>query len=317
MYESFCLELEKVANPNILKYLHSYRPDAALSAVHREFGLLQGYLNKEGLEPAVKSAIMSRIADLNRTEYLVRAYKDSYKKFGRSRKPKEHMEKGFLEKLKEVTGPIEARVNQTVMSGKMSRQDAQIAMKAKVRESVPEGLNKDYVENLEKHLGLSYNDNLPKFLKERILQSSVRPDHIEANPRIVRPFAKHAQKNLIPVTGSKGRNKSGLAVPKPQMSVQNASAPIVTKKLNKTLISTAKKSLGNLQNAGMSDPEKLGKIASEKLPGVRLLSSASKRRVKKPTENYIRSIPFSFKKPELVPPPKTKLTKYLQRKGLK
>ena len=318
MYESFCLELEKIANPNILKYLDTYRPDAALSAIHKEFGLLYAYLKKEGLDPAVKSAIQNRIQDLYRTEYLVKAYKQSMKRHGRSRNPQQHLVTGFLEKLKDVTASEQSRLNETLMKGKISKQDAQIALKAKTREQVPQGLNKEYVENLRKHLGLSMDEKgLPKALINKVLSSSVRPDDIEASARVLRPFEKRA-KQMLPVSGSAGRNKSGLATPKKEKSPASSVAPTMTRKLNKSLLTTSKKMPGNLINIGMSEPKTLGKIAQAKLPGMKLLSAESKRKVRKPRkEDLISKIPFSFKKSQLVDPPKTKLTKYLHSKGLK
>lgn len=319
LYDAFCLEMTKLANPNILRYIDTYRPDAALSAIHREFGLLLGYLKKEGIDPTVKKSIQRRIDDLNRTEFLLKAYKKSYEKFGRSRKADEHLRMGFQDSIKESTESVKKSLDEMVLSGRISQQDAQIALKRKAGETIPSGLTKEYVENLDKNLGEGKPDEryLQKILDRQVLSASVRPGFFEADEKILKPFEqiKEANVRMHPVTGSSGRNKSGLAISKKIMPIKSVSRPIVTKKLHKQLELKAKKVPGSLAEVGISNPKYLGKQASA-LPGLKLLSSAkSRKKVMKPSKNLIGRVKFSFKKPKLLAPPKTKVTQYLKKRG--
>lgn len=323
IYDSFCLEMIKVANPNILKYLTTYRPEAAKSALHREFGLLQGYLSNKDTPERTALAIKRRMDDLNRTDYLIDSYSASLKQYGRRRTPDEHLRRGFQESLTEKTKDIMPVLNQKVMKGEISKQEAQIALKTKLRQSVPSDLDKSYVEHFDNHLlGV---DDVPEVVEDKkILSSLMGPDGIDAKPEIVNPLAaieKSANVRMKSVSGSAGRNKSGLAISKKTMPIKSVSAPIVTAKLRKRIELANKKSIGSLSNIGMSEPQYLGKLASVKdgpLPGLRLLiAQSSKRSVKKPSDNLLKKIRFSFKRPDLLAPPKTKLTKYLEEKGFK
>lgn len=323
IYDSFCLEMIKVANPYILKYLTTYRPEAAKSALQREFGLLQGYLSNKDIPDRTALAVKRRLDDLNRADYLIDSYASSLKQYGKRRTPDEHLRKGFQESLTEKTKDIAPVLNQKVMTGAMSKQDAQIALKTKLRQSVPSELNKNYVEHFDNHI-LGVN-SIPEVAEDKkILSSLIGPDGLDAKPEVLNPLSaieKSANVKMKSVSGSAGRNKSGLAISKKTMPIKSVSAPIVTAKLRKRIELANKKSVGSLSNIGMSEPQYLGKLASVKddpLPGLRLLTAqSSKRSVKKPSDNLLRRIRFSFKRPELLAPPKTKLTKYLEEKGFK
>jgi len=320
LFDSFCLELEKTANPNILKYIDTYKPAAALSALYKEFTILDSHLRKPDLDPELKKAIQRRIDTLNKTEFLIKTYEKSVKRFGRKRSPDQHLRIGLQDDLHESTRTERRVLDQMVMTGKLSKQNAAIALKNKARKRIPGQLNKEFVESLPQQLGV-VKGNEQAMKDKALIQSKVMPVYPDAAPEKLDPlhFAKQANVRMRSVTGSKGRNKSGLAISKKIMPIKSVSAPIVTGKLRKSMISANKKALGSLADVGMSDPKYLGKIASQKLPGMKLLATSSKRKVSKPKkdENLLKKVRFAFRRPKLIKPPKTKLTKYLQKKGFK
>lgn len=287
LYESFCLGLQKIANPNILKYLDTYRPDAAKSAIHREFGLLFAALEKEGLDEEVKNSIRRRIDDLNRADYLVESYKNSLKEKGTRRSPSAHLVKGLNTSMASITAKNRLELSKKVLSGEITKQQSEIALKKQIRDSIPEGINRKYVEEFGANIGaVPSKKHIEKTLDDAILSNSVRPEYHEAkeellnllNPkRDVGSEEPEEEKNegtedaeektaaikieapkMAPVPGTSRRG--GLLASKKRLSVKSSSKPIVTKKLSQSLVSKENKAIGSKQSLGMSRPERLGSL---------------------------------------------------------
>ena len=189
LFESFCSELEKLANPNILKYLDTYRPEAARSAIFKEYEMLKASLDNDKIEEPVKNAIRRRIDDLNRAEYLVGTFESSLKKNGKKFSAEKHLVGGLNKHLASITSQTRADLAKQVMEGKLTQQQAEIVIKNKLRSIVPDGLNKKYVEDFGANLGVLPSDaHIDKTLDRAILSKSLRPNDIEADSKYLTLF---------------------------------------------------------------------------------------------------------------------------------
>jgi len=182
----FSKELEKIANPNVIKYLNSYNPTAARIAVQREFGMLHGALKNESIDEETKLSIRKRLDDLNRADYLVDKYEKSLKRRGQEESPKSHLRKGLEDGIEESTGSLRRRLSQLVMQGKISKQDSLIVAKKRAKDAVPEGLNERYVEEFEGFMGANPESVVHQEKEhENMLLGGVRPDFPDGVPRQV------------------------------------------------------------------------------------------------------------------------------------